>query len=444
MRISRAVALLTSCCLLSVVTACGGPATDELNSARAGANLYGADGNMTNTVGALFTDYPGVLAGMKGTRPLTEMGADFTDRVRAVDGSLTDFNYAGEAYDSVMISALAAQQAGTTDPKVVATYINGVTIGSDICNSFAACLALVKQGGRDIAYRGVTVRSGFTDAGEPSTTSYGTVHFGPANQLDNAKTEYLRAGDENAATKNAGPKAVPPGQKAVGAPLIFGGIMTSSGDAKAGSHARHAGARLAISEINAAGGVLGAPVQWKDGDGVNKDAALATLARHKSAGVHVLIGTGSSGVANAIMPDVVNAGLIMFSPSNTAAGLITLPDNDLYFRTAPSDVLQARAIADMIMRDGCRKVTLIGRNDSYGKGLIEGVKRDLITAGMDESSILVLTYEIASDKVKDPEEVKSVATQTVEFKPDGVLIVGLAESADVIKALADARLTIRH
>ncbi len=442
MRISRALALLSCASLLATVTACGGPATNSPGANYSGAHLYGADGNMTNTVGALFEKYPGVLAGMKGTRPLTAMSEEFMARVKSMDGSLTDYNYAGEAYDSVMISALAAQTAGTTDPKIVATYINGVTMGGEACSTFVACVTAIKQG-KDIAYRGITVRSGFTDAGEPSSTSYGTVHFGPSNRLDNGKTEFLRAGDDKLATKDAGPKAAAQGGKTA-SPLIFGGIMTISGDAKAGSHARHAAAKLAVKEINDNGGVLGAPVQWKDGDGVNKDVALQTLAKHKTAGVQILIGTGSSGVANAIMPEVVNSGMIMFSPSNTAAGLIGLPDNGLYFRTAPSDTLQAKALADMIMRDGVSKATLIGRNDSYGKGLIEGVKKDLIAAGMPENAINLLTYEIASDKVKDPEEVKSLAQQTAAFAPDGVLIVGLAESADVIKALADAKLAFRH
>ena len=47
----------------------------------------------------------------------------------------------------------------------------------------------------------------------------------------------------------------------------------------------------------------------------------------------------------------------MISPSNTSAALSKADDAGFYFRTAPSDVLQARAIADMIMRDGVRKVT---------------------------------------------------------------------------------------
>lgn len=213
MRISRAVALFSCVSILITVTGCGDPATDKPQSIYAGAYLYGADGNMSNPFGALFEKHPGVLAGMKGTRPMTAISDDFKARLMALDPKLPDYNYAGEAYDAVVISALAAQVAGTVDPKSIAGQINGVTTGDEPCDNVAQCLEKARAGA-DVAYRGITVRSGFTDAGEPSTTSYGTVHFGPNNQLDQGKTEYLRAGNEANATK-APPKAGT-GQKKIG------------------------------------------------------------------------------------------------------------------------------------------------------------------------------------------------------------------------------------
>ena len=133
---------------------------------------------------------------MKGTRPMTPISDDFKQRLQNSEGrAMPDFNYAGEAYDAVMIAALAAQVAGTTDPKSIAAQMVGVTIGNDPCTTIAVCMERARNG-QDVAYRGITVRSGFTQAGEPSTTSYGTVHFGPTNQLDQGKTEYLRAGNE--------------------------------------------------------------------------------------------------------------------------------------------------------------------------------------------------------------------------------------------------------
>jgi Periplasmic binding protein len=443
MRISRAAALFTWSCIAITITACGQAATDQPNAGALGTYLYGADGNMSNPFGAAFEKHPGVLLGMKGTRPATPLAEEFQVRLKAEDPSLTDFNYAGEAYDAVVIAALAAQAAGTTDPNVVKQHITAVTIGPETCRSVRDCFPVAREG-RDVAYRGVTIRSGFTEAGEPSTTSYGTVHFGQTNQLDNGKTEYLRAGNEATASTAAPPKpASPPANgRSNGAPLVIGGLMTSSSPT---NKARIAGARMAVKEINAAGGVLGASVVWKDGDdGGKNDVAEAQINAHKQAGVHVLIGTSGSGTALAMIPKIVAAKLIMISPSNTNAALSRADDQGFYFRTAPSDVLQARAIADMIMRDGVRKVTLFGSKNAYGEGLVDGVKKELAAAGMTETNIQSLTFEVDGTKIKDAGEVANKAQQAVAFKPDGVLIVGTIESAEVVKALVDAKLEIRH
>ena len=41
---------------------------------------------------------------------------------------------------------------------------------------------------------------------------------------------------------------------------------------------------------------------------------------------------------------------MQFSPANTSDKFTTYDDKGLYFRTAPPDVLQARALADLIAR----------------------------------------------------------------------------------------------
>ncbi len=108
------------------------------------------------------------MIGMKGTTPLTQLSQSFRDRLRTVDPELKDESYAGESYDAVVISALAAQIAKSTDPRAIAAQINGVTVGGQACDSPATCLPLVKAGA-NIRYTGITLRlGGFTDAGEPS------------------------------------------------------------------------------------------------------------------------------------------------------------------------------------------------------------------------------------------------------------------------------------
>src|SRR5262249_1257231 len=167
--------------------------------------LYGVDGNMANSLGDPFKKTPGAISGMVGTMPLTPLSQDFKQRLLAVDPSLTGFEYSGESYDPLAIPALAVHVPHTTDPLTVAKDIDGVTPlvpGGVGCSTFKECFADIAAG-KDIAYRGVTIRSGFTDAGEPSTTSYGTLHFGQNDKIDDGKTEFVSAGDETLATKAA-------------------------------------------------------------------------------------------------------------------------------------------------------------------------------------------------------------------------------------------------
>ena len=69
MRISRAVALVSCVFLLTAITGCGEPATDESENSYVGAYLYGADGNMSNPFGAQFEKHPGVAGRDEGHPP---------------------------------------------------------------------------------------------------------------------------------------------------------------------------------------------------------------------------------------------------------------------------------------------------------------------------------------------------------------------------------------
>jgi len=149
--------------------------------------VYGTDGNMGNALSDQF-DNPADISGMKGTTPLTDLSDDFKGRLDEVDPNLEDYNYAGESYDAVVITALAADIAGTDNPTEVAAEINGVTKGGTKCESYADCLDLVGQG-TDIDYDGISGPLSFSDAGEPSEASFGILTFGDSG-IDDSLTEF--------------------------------------------------------------------------------------------------------------------------------------------------------------------------------------------------------------------------------------------------------------
>ncbi|WP_369133290.1 ABC transporter substrate-binding protein [Modestobacter sp. I12A-02662] len=430
---ARAIAL--SGAALLALTACGGGGEDTSSgdtggdaSAEKQVNIYGTDGNMGNALGADFTE-PGAMAGMKGTLPLTELSGDFRDKLLAVNPDLQDYNYSGESYDAVVLTALAATAAGSNQATVFAPYINALTVGGEKCSDYASCLAILQAGG-DVDYDGVTGPLSFTDAGEPAQASFGLQQFGEDNQIDESLTEFVIAGDEANATQDPGPAPAPAGAGA-GQTLTIGTLLPETGNLAFLGPPEVAGVQLAINEVNAAGGVFGTPVALVTGDSgdASTDTATQTVDRLLQSGVNAIIGAASSGVSLTVIDRIVGAGVLQFSPANTSDTFTTYDDKGLYFRTAPPDTLQARALADLIGADGNNTVGILALNDPYGTGLAENTKNNLISDGLPEDSIRDIIY--------DPQAANfdSEVQQMVDFNPDAIVVIGFEESSRIIQGL---------
>ncbi|TFV66764.1 UNVERIFIED_ORG: branched-chain amino acid ABC transporter substrate-binding protein [Bacillus sp. AZ43] len=416
---------------LLAISACGG-GSDEGGDAGADSgekqvNIYGTDGNMGNALGEDFSE-EGSLAGMKGTTPLTELSSEFTDRLMEIDPELQDFNYAGETYDAVMLVALAAQAAGTNDANVFKDYVNGLTFGGDTCEDFASCLEILSGGG-NVDYDGASGPLSFADAGEPAEASFGILQFGDDNALDDDATEYVLAGDEANAATDEGPAPVT--APAAGGPLVIGTLLPLTGNLAFLGPPEVAGAKLAVQDINEAGGVLGQPVQLIEGDSgdASTDTATQTVDRLLQSGVNAIVGAASSGVSLTVIDAITQAGVMQISPANTSDQFTTYNDNGLYFRTAPPDTLQARALADLIIEDGNNTVGILALNDPYGTGLAENTLNNLVEAGLSEDDIVSITY--------DPQAANfdSEVQEMVDFNPDAIVVIGFEESSRILQGL---------
>jgi ABC-type branched-subunit amino acid transport system substrate-binding protein len=425
-----------------VLAACGDPGTDE-GGGDGTIRLYGTDGTMQNEFAAQLADRS-VLNGMKGTAPLNPLPAEFTNRLLEADPDLAGFLYAGETYDAVVISALAAALAGTPDPAVVREYVNSITVGGTECTVVADCLALAREG-EDLAYRGASLRrGGFTDQGEPAAATYATLHFGPDGFIDDAKTEYIGAGDLGATTQAPSPDPGPrPEEPSFDTePLVIGGLLPETGDLAFAYPPIIAGARLAIADVNEAGGVFGVDVEWVDGDdGTSATVARETLASHVEEGVHVVIGAAASEVSAAVLPDAVAAGRILFSPSNTAAELTDADPDGFYFRTAPSDDLQGAALADMMLRDGAQRIAIVARDDAYGLGLQAHAHESLRRFGVPDADVRLLAYGVPEEGQPVP-GLDQLVDELVGAELDAVVVIGFSEAAQVIQGMLDGGLRV--
>jgi ABC-type branched-subunit amino acid transport system substrate-binding protein len=401
----------------------GAPATEAATTeATATTEAAGASTTAAAAGGAT----AGALDGMKGTTPLVELGQEFKDKLLKVDPSLKDYNYAAETYDAVTIIALAAEKA-KTDGIDYAKEINGITRDGEKCKDFATCKAVLDKGG-DPDYDGQSGPLEFAGNGEPLQASYGLLEFGGNDRLDDAKTTYIAA----TAPADADVPQVPvEGTRAGDGKLVIGTILPQTGSLAFLGPPEFAGFDLAISDINAAGGVLGQPVTGIKGDSgdATTDTANQTVDRLLSQNVDAIIGAASSGVSLTVIDKITGAGVVQFSPANTSKKLSDYPDKGLYFRTAPSDILQGAVIGGVIADDGNATVGIIARNDAYGTGLLDDSKKALADAGV----------KVVAEKVYD-EKAQTFDAEVDEIAaadPDAILVIGFDESSRILTTMVE-------
>ncbi len=425
--------------LLLAASACGGSDDGGGDSGGGGGgggdeakqvNVYGSDGNMGNALGEKFTE-PGSLANMRGTTPLTELAPDFTDRLLEVDPALVDFNYAAESYDAVVLAALAAETARTNQAATFAPFVNGLTTGGEKCTDFASCLTIVQAGG-DVDFDGLSGPLAFTDPGEPASASFGILSFGEDNLVDNDLTEYVLGGDEANASTVPPPATPDYATPPAGSPLVVGTLLPLTGNLAFLGPPEVAAAKLVIQDINAAGGVLGQPVTLIESDSgdTSTDTANVSVDRLLQSGTNVILGAASSGVTKTVIDKITGAGVMQISPANTSDEFTTYNDNNLYFRTAPPDVLQARALADLILDDGNTSVSIIALNDPYGTGLAENLRDNLIGSGLAEDQVPdFIIYDPAATSYRT--EVAEMA----DVNADAIVVIGFDESSKIIEEM---------
>jgi ABC-type branched-subunit amino acid transport system substrate-binding protein len=211
--------------------------------------------------------------------------------------------------------------------------------------------------------------------------------------------------------------------------LTIGNLLPQTGDLAFLGPPEFAGVKLAVEEINAAGGVLGndvANIDADSGDGT-PDIAGAEVDKLFNQDVDAIIGAAASGVSVSVIDKITGAGVVHFSPANTAAGFDTYDDNGLYFRTAPSDRLQGQVLANLAAEDGFSNVAIMARQDFYGEGLAEQVQTTLQERGANVADFVLYS----ADATNYTAEINQIAAA----KPDALVLVAFEETTKIIPQL---------
>jgi ABC-type branched-subunit amino acid transport system substrate-binding protein len=217
--------------------------------------------------------------------------------------------------------------------------------------------------------------------------------------------------------------------------FTVGSLLPATGNLSFLGPPEFAGVELAVKDINAAGGVLGKDAAYVKGDSGGNGEGDPEIAPEESsklikAGVDVIVGAASSGVTKTFVEDAMKEGALVYSPANTSTDFdLVAPFNkpDLYFRTAPSDILQGAVVANLLTQDGRKNVAILSTQDPYGTTLTDEITKNVENAG----------GKIATTQLygATASEFDTQAQGVADAKPDAVVVIAFAETAKIIPAL---------
>jgi branched-chain amino acid transport system substrate-binding protein len=153
----------------------------------------------------------------------------------------------------------------------------------------------------------------------------------------------------------------------VGAPFALTGPVAEQ------AKAMRQGAELATQQVNSQGGVLGRNLRLVFADtGCDAEKGTEAVRQLIDAGVVALVGPVCSGVTLRQARSVsIPAGVVTLSVASASSLITQLADQDLVFRTAPSDALKGQALARQALAMGIRSIAISHANDAYNTGVAQ-------------------------------------------------------------------------
>jgi branched-chain amino acid transport system substrate-binding protein len=188
-----------------------------------------------------------------------------------------------------------------------------------------------------------------------------------------------------------------------------------------------AGVALAIKEINEAGADITIEAVFGDSGDLDNKAYETEVPRVLSEGVAAILGAAASGVSLQFIDQVVGSCVIQFSPANTSPVFTTYEDQGLFWRTAPSDLLQGDVLGNLLAEDGHQTLGMLVLNDAYGTGLAAATKAAFETAG--GSVVAEPTFNSA-----DTNFTSQIGT-LLAAAPDAIVVIAFDETKTIVPEL---------
>lgn len=206
-------------------------------------------------------------------------------------------------------------------------------------------------------------------------------------------------------------------------PIMFGMMAETTGpNAEAGIYQAN-GAKMAVEEINKAGGLLGRQLELRieDNQSSNPGSVLAISKITSGGDMTGLLGSVRSTQIQAVAPTVMKAGLPMVMGGTDVS--LTHSNNPWLFRARPNDGYSAKVIAEFgVNALKLKKWAIVHSTDSFGNG-----GKNSLTASLKELGVTPVTVQGFTSNSQD------LTPIVLAIKQSGADIVStyIANSTDV-------------
>jgi len=162
------------------------------------------------------------------------------------------------------------------------------------------------------------------------------------------------------------------------------GFLGPFSEVRMGAEGKYLGAYLAMEEINQSGGIFGREIQiiaLNDGGSAEIGKKAATQLYNDS--IKIIVGADWSSVTLAVAKEVtIPNKMLLISYSSTNPDISNLDDNDLVWRTCPSDVFQGK-VGAVYCKKYFQKQTaaIIAMNNPWSLGLARSFQENFVNSG---------------------------------------------------------------
>jgi len=181
---------------------------------------------------------------------------------------------------------------------------------------------------------------------------------------------------------------------AQGEDIVVGILMPLTGAGGTFGQEMLEAAKVAVDEINAAGGPLGRKIVIvEEDDQTNAEAGVRAARKLIDVNnVSAIIATWASSVTLAVAPIAQAKGIVQFSTSGSSR-ITDIQKDGLLFRTEPDDVLYGKSYAEYMIAQGWNRAAVLGLNVPLTETTVASLKERFESKGGTITSFTIYNEE---------------------------------------------------